>query len=61
MKTFESKPKVHATQKIFTRKPKAKEKNCKCKLILGSNHGIYAKKKSSNELHFKTISFQHKH
>jgi hypothetical protein len=29
MKALKSKPKVHATHKIFTKKPKAKENNCK--------------------------------
>jgi hypothetical protein len=29
MKALESKPKVHATHTIFTKKSKAKEKNCK--------------------------------
>jgi hypothetical protein len=46
MKALESKPKVHVAHKIFPKKPKEKEKNCKCELILGSNHGKICQKKN---------------
>jgi len=53
MKALKSRPKVHGTHKIFTRKPKPKEKNCKWKWNLGSKHGKICQKYS-----FKWIEFQ---
>jgi hypothetical protein len=57
MKALKSKPKVHATHKIFTKKPKAKENNCKWELILGSKHGKICPKNSLKWIEFQIYLF----
>ncbi len=57
MKALESKPKVHVAHKIFPKKPKEKEKNCKCELILGSNHGKICQKKNLKWIEFQNYLF----